>query len=242
MTNRWQNERQDVADAAHELARLGLVAGSSGNLSARLPDPSGLLAITPLGKALSELNSGDIVVTDFDGEPVEKDLVPSSETLLHAGVYKARPEVGAVVHTHSVYASVAAVAGLDIPPLIDEMVIAVGGPIRISRYAFPGTQELADNVLVTLGDTSAALMRNHGAIGVGRDLREALNVSALIERAAQIYIQASLLGKVNVLPKQVIQAQMELYRMQREAEEPSSQPSHEMGERARRPPLPEGED
>ena len=223
MTNRWQNERQDVAEAAGELARLGLVAGSSGNVSARLPDRSGLLAITPLGKALSELNAGDIVVTDFDGEPVETDLVPSSETLLHGGVYKARPEVGAVVHTHSVYASVAAVAGLDIPPLIDEMVIAVGGPIRISRYAFPGTQELADNVLETLEDRSAALMRNHGAIGVGRDLREALDVSALIERAAQVYIQASLLGKVNVLPKQVIEAQMELYRMRRKAEEPSSQ-------------------
>ena len=201
MTSSWQNERQAVVDAARELARLGLETGSSGNVSARLPDPSGLLAITALGKACSTLEPGDIVVTDFDAEPIEEELAPSSETLLHAGAYKARPDVGAVVHTHSVYASVASVSGLEIPPLIDEMVIAVGGPIRISRYAFPGTQELADNVVEALADRSAVLMRNHGAIGVGRDLREALDVSALIERAAQVYIQTSLLGKVNVLPQ-----------------------------------------
>ena len=215
----WHREKQAVADAARELARLGLVTGSSGNVSARLLDTDGLLAVTRLGLACSQAEAGDIVVADFDAEPLEDGAMPSSETLLHTGIYRARPNVGAVVHTHSVYASVAAVAGLEVPPVIDEMVIALGGSIRVSSYGFPGTQELADNVLRALGDRGAALIRNHGAVGVGRDLGEAVDVSALIERVSQIYVQASILGSVNALPEEVIETEAALYRMKRLARE-----------------------
>ena len=215
----WHREKQAVADAARELARLGLVTGSSGNVSTRLADSRGLLAITPLGEAFSEVEARDIVVADFEAEPLEEGAMPSSETLLHSSIYKARPDVGAVIHTHPVYASVAAVAGLEVPPVIDEMVIALGGSIRVSSYAFPGTQELADNVLHALGDRGAALIRNHGAVGVGRDLSEAVDVSALIERVSQIYVQASILGKVVPLPEEVIETEMALYRMKRRARE-----------------------
>ena len=213
----WHREKQEVADAARELARLGLVTGGSGNVSARLPDTDGLLAVTRLGLACSQAEAGDIVVADFDAEPLEDGAMPSSETLLHTGIYRARPDVGAVVHTHSVYASVAAVAGLEVPPVIDEMVIALGGSIRVSEYAFPGTQDLAVNVLDALGDRGAALIRNHGAVAVGRDLREALDVSALIERVSQVYVQASIIGKVTPLPEQVVETEMALYRMKRRA-------------------------
>ena len=218
----WQGEKQAVADAARELARIGLVTGSSGNVSARLPDATGLLAVTSLGTACSQAEAGDIVVADFNGEPLEDGTMPSSETLLHAGIYRARPDVGAVVHTHSVYASVAAVAGLEVPPVIDEMVIAVGGSIRVSKYAFPGTQELADNVRDALEDRGAALIRNHGAVAVGRDLREAVDVSALVERVSQVYVQASILGKVTPLPQQVVETETALYRMKRHAREEES--------------------
>jgi L-fuculose-phosphate aldolase len=213
----WHREKQAVADAARELARIGLVTGSSGNVSARLPGASGLLAVTPLGQACSEAEARDIVVADFDAEPLEDGTMPSSETLLHAGIYRARRDVGAVIHTHSVYASVAAVAGLGVPPVIDEMVIAIGGSIRVSEYAFPGTQELADSVLDALGDRGAALIRSHGAVAVGRDLAEALDVSALVERVSQVYVQASILGKVDPLPEQVVETEMALYRMKRRA-------------------------
>ena len=219
---RWQGEKQAVSDAARELARIGLVTGSSGNVSARLPDATGLLAVTSLGTACSQAEAGDIVVADFNGEPLEDGTMPSSETLLHAGIYRARPDVGAVVHTHSVYASVAAVAGLEVPPVIDEMVIAVGGSIRVSKYAFPGTQELADNVRDALEDRGAALIRNHGAVAVGRDLREAVDVSALVERVSQVYVQTSILGKVTPLPQQVVETETALYRMKRHAREEES--------------------
>ncbi len=213
MTIPWWRERRAVADSARELADTSLVSGAAGNVSARLPDATELMAITPRGKRCSDVRPRDVVVTDFHGEPREEDLTPSSEALLHAGIYRARPGVGAVVHTHSVYASVAAVAGVEIPPLIDEMVVTIGGPVRTSQYAFPGTQDLADRVLEALEDRNAALIRNHGAVGVGRGLEEALEVAALIERVSQIYVHALLLGRVNPLPEQAVRTETEIYRM-----------------------------
>ena len=219
MSGRWKEERHEVVLAAREMASLGLVTGSSGNVSMRLrrdDDIRELLAVTPSGKPYATLKDEDIVITDFDVEPVEGELTPSSETLLHVAVYRARPDVQAVIHTHSVFSSVAAVAGLDIPPIIDEMMITIGGPIKVSRYAFPGSQELADNVCAALDERNGALIRNHGAVGAGRDLREALDVCALVERVAQIFIYASMLGKANTLPSEVIEAELSIYRMRRQ--------------------------
>ena len=219
MSSRWKAEKHQVALAAKKMAGLGLVTGSSGNVSLRVAAPTdseGLLAVTPSGVPYETLNDDDIVITDFDIEAVEGDLVPSSESLLHSAIYRARPDVGAVIHTHSVYSSVAAVSDTGIPAIVDEMVILAGGPIRVSTYAFPGTQELADNVCAALGERGAAIIRNHGAVGVGRDLHEALAVCALVERVAQIFVYASLLGKVNTLPEEVVEAEMAVYKMRRD--------------------------
>ena len=219
MTSRWAEEKQAVVNAARELHRLGLVTGTSGNVSVKLAHTDGdrdLIAITPLGKPYDTLGADDVVVVDLDVEQVEGELTPSSETLMHASIYRVRPDVGAAIHTHSVFCSVASVAGLEIPPIIDEMMIAVGGTVKVSDYAFPGTQELADNVYAALEDRNAALIRNHGAIGVGCDLREALNVCALVERAAQVFIYASMLGKVNQLPADAVETELAIYQMRRQ--------------------------
>ena len=219
MTSQWANEKRAVVEAAQEIARLGLVVWNSGNVSVRLAHVDGardLIAITPLGKPYDTLLADDVVVVDFDVEQVEGELTPSSETLMHTSIYRARPDVGAAIHTHSVFCSVAAVAGMEIPPIIDEMMIAVGGPVKVSHYAFPGTQELADSVCAALGDRNAALIRNHGAVGVGRDLREALNVCALLERTAQVFIYASMLGKVHPLPADAVETELAIYKMRRQ--------------------------
>ena len=208
------------------MTALGLVTGASGNVSVRLTpsdDSSELMAITPSGRPSASLTGDDVVVTDLDVETVEGELVPSSEALLHVAIYRARPDVRAVIHTHSVFCSVAAVAGLEIPPMIDEVMVEVGGTVRVSEYAFPGTQELADSVSAALGERNAALIRNHGAVGVGRDLRQALDVCSLIERAAQIFIYASLLGKVNALPPDVVEAELAIFRMRSQSPGPGSE-------------------
>ncbi len=216
MSNRWETQRREVTCAAMEMASRGLVSGSSGNVSVRLspqdaPDP--LIAVTPSGKPYSDLEEADIVVVDQDGEPVEGDGVPSSETLLHLALYRARPDIAAVVHTHSLFASVAAVAGMEIPPILDEMATTLGGPVRVSEYGFPGSAELADKVALALGDRAAALIRNHGAVGVGGSAQEALEVCTLLERAAQIFIYTSLLGRATPVPQDSIEAEQAIYRM-----------------------------
>ena len=222
MSSRWSVEKKAVVEAAQEISALGLVTGTSGNVSVRLPDrgdASNLLAITPSGIPYGELAKEGIAVTDFDVEPVEGELPPSSETLLHVAIYRARADVGAVIHTHSVYSSVTAVAGIDIPPLIDEMVVAIGGAVRVSQYGFPGSQELADNVCEALGTRNAALIKNHGAVGVGRDLREALAVCALLEQVAQIFVFAKIAGRFDELPREVVEAERAIYRMRHRAKD-----------------------
>lgn len=219
MTSKWGEEKRAVVSTAQEMANLGLVTGSSGNVSLRLApsDEHGeLLAVTPSGKPYGDLTEQDIVIADFEIEPVEGDSMPSSEALLHAAIYQARPDVNAVIHTHSVFASVAAVAGMEIPPIIDEMMIAIGGSVEVADYAFPGTEELAENVCGALGERSAALIRNHGAVGVGQDIEKALDVCVLVERTAHIFIYASLLGKANPLPQDSIEAELGIYTMRRQ--------------------------
>ena len=203
----WDSEKKAVIGAAQEMERKGLVVGTAGNVSLRLKDPSGreLLAITPSGRYYDSLNVDDIVVVDFAGQRVEGELRASIETVMHIEVYKARKKVNAIVHAHPAFCSVIAVAGMEIPPLIDEQVILIGGEIRVAQYGFPGTPELARNAVLALGPRNAVILANHGVLSVGRDMREALTICELAEEMAKIYVSALSLGKVNPLPAEVVE-------------------------------------
>lgn len=200
--SRWNAEKALVLKTAQQMAEKGLVVGISGNVSLRLEGEPGkpLLAITPHHRPYESLSVEDIVVVDFEGETVEGELAPSAETMLHIGVYQARERVRAVIHTHSVYASIISVAGLEIPPLLDDQVTFLGGEIRLVPYALPGSEELAQAVIPALGERNAVLLANHGALGVGRDLREAFTACELVEKTAKVYAWSLALGKVHLLP------------------------------------------
>ena len=217
MTGRWDIQKQQVVETARRMATMGLVSGTSGNVSVRLGSYAGrdLMAITASGVSYDTLGADDIAIVDYEMEPVEGEAIPSSESLLHVAIYRRRPDVDAVVHTHALYSSVAAVAGVDIPPIVDEMVVTLGGAIGVSKYAFPGSSELAENVCDALGDRSAALIRSHGSVGVGHSLEEALDACALTEKVAQIFVMSSMLGKVTELPADVVEAETAIYRMRR---------------------------
>ena len=212
---KWHSERQVLWEVTREMVGGGLVSGSSGNTSLRLSGDGDKVLITPSGRPYRQLDPEDLVVIDLDGEPVEGDLLPSSEAALHLTLYKARQDIGAIMHTHSLYASVAAVAGLEIPPIVDEMVIKIGGSVRVAEYAFPSTEELAQRASQSLGDRNAVLLRNHGLVGVGRTSWEALDMCQMVERVAQIFVYASLLGRASTLPPEIIEVEKELFRMQR---------------------------
>jgi L-fuculose-phosphate aldolase len=203
----WESEKKQVIEAAQEMERKGLAVGTAGNISLRLKDPGGreLLAITPSGRYYDSLKVDDIVVVDFAGQKVEGELKASIETPMHIEALKARKKMNAVVHAHPAFCSAVAVARMDIPPLIDEQVIYIGGEIKVAEYGFPGTPELAKNVVSALGPRNAVILANHGVLSVGRDMREALTICELAEEMAKIYVSALSLGKVNQLPAEAVE-------------------------------------
>ena len=213
--SKWFEGKKTVLEASQLMLQKGLVVGTFGNVSLRLPPEEGrqLLAITPNRRYYDLLTVDDIQVIDFEGEPVEGDLVPSIETMLHIGIYQTRENVNAVIHTHSVFASVLAVAGLEIPPILDDQVTFLGGEIKLAKYALPGSQELVENVLAALGERNAVLLPHHGAVGVGRTMREALTACELVEKTAKIYFCALTLGKANPLPAEAIKTEKAFFEL-----------------------------
>jgi L-fuculose-phosphate aldolase len=211
----WREEKEAVLRAALTMVEKGLVVGESGNVSMRLPGEGGkdLLAITPSRREYASLSVDDIQVVDFEAEPVEGDLIPSVETLLHAGIYRARKNIRAVLHTHSVFASVIAVAGMSIPPILEDQVNFLGGEIELAGYAMSGSDELVENVVAALGERNAALLPNHGAVGIGRTMAEALTVCELLEKTAKIYFCSLALGRANPLPDEALEAHRAFFRM-----------------------------
>ncbi len=207
--------KQQVAEVARKMTELGLVSGTSGNASGRVA--GGLMAITPMGKSYEGMSAGDVVVVDGDLYPVDGDLMPSSESLLHAAIYAARPDIGGIVHTHAVYSSAVATAGMNIPPIVDEMVVNLGGEVRVSDYAPPASEDVAELVCEALGNRDAALIRNHGAVGVGVDVRAALEASVLTERVAKIFVLSSILARPSTLPDEVVASEAAIFEMRRTA-------------------------
>jgi ribulose-5-phosphate 4-epimerase/fuculose-1-phosphate aldolase len=199
----WEKERAQVLETCLKLTAKGLVIARAGNLSVRL-DNDELIAITPTSRYYDSLAPSDFPVVDLDGTVVDGGLAPSSEIKLHLAVYKARPDIRAIIHTHSLYASVVSISGQEIPPVLEEEVMLLGGAIKVASFALAGTQGLADNAVAALGDRAAVILANHGAVGVGGDLREALDACELLEKSAAVYLLASAYGKVNLLPAEAI--------------------------------------
>ncbi len=200
--SKWQKEKRLVLEASQKILEKGLVVGTSGNVSLRLPpeNNSKLLAITPSRQYYDLLTIDDIPIINFEGETVEGNLTPSVEAMLHIGIYQMRKDVNAVIHTHSVFASALSVAGLEIPAILDEQITFLGGEIKLAKYALSGSQELVRNVLATLEERNGVLLANHGVVGVGRTMRDALTACELVERTAKVYLLALMAGKVNPLP------------------------------------------
>ena len=201
--------RRSVLDAGRRMAELGLVAGTWGNISLR-GENSERIAITPSGRPYHELSLPEIVIIDSKGQILEGKN-PSSEWALHVAIYSSRPDVRSVVHTHSLYATACAVAGVAIPPSLEELVQAVGGEVAVARYALPGTVELANSVVDALTDRNAALMSNHGVVACGPSLREALLVAQLVEKSAQIHAIAQQLGGARRLCDEDVHQMREFY-------------------------------
>ncbi len=209
------DSRSALFSAVKEMHRLGLVSGSSGNASVRLGGVDGAerYMITPASLPYSRMSADDLVEIDGEIEPLDGESIPSTESALHLALYRSRPDVGAVVHTHSLHASAVAVAGRPIPAIVDEMVVYLGGSVEVAEYGFPGTEELASAAAAAMGDRRAVLLRNHGMCAVGGSIEEALAAATLVERIAQIYLLAEIAGGATTLPQDAVEMERAVYLM-----------------------------
>ncbi|MGH3279850.1 MAG: class II aldolase/adducin family protein [Trebonia sp.] len=194
--------REAIVATCRELSRAGLVVGTAGNVSVRDGD---LVAVTPSGVRYAGLTPELVGVHRLDGTTVEAPLAPTSELPLHLAVYTARPEAGAVVHTHSP-AATALSALVDEVPAVHYYVAMFGGPVRVARYATYGTEELARNVVRALRGRTACLMGNHGAVTVGEDLAAAHDKSVYLEWLCDVSLRAAAAGTPRLLPPAEISA------------------------------------
>lgn len=174
--------REQVADLHAELVRYGLVVWTAGNVSARVPGAD-LLVIKPSGVSYDDLSADNMIVCDLDGEVVEGDCSPSSDTEAHAYVYRHMPEVGGVVHTHSTYAVAWACRAEPVPCVLTAMADEFGGEIPIGPFALIGSDAIGRGIVETLrGSRSpAVLMKNHGPFTVGRTARAAVKAAVMCE-------------------------------------------------------------
>jgi L-fuculose-phosphate aldolase len=189
--NQLQQElRRDIVTTGRALDEAGLVPGKSGNVSCRVP---GGLLITPSGVPYAELEADDLVVVDARGAVLAGSRRPSSEWPMHAAVYASRPDVAAIVHTHSPRATALACAGRGIPAF-HYMIALAGGDVRCTPYATFGTDELATNAVRGLDGRRAVLLGNHGVLAVGGSLRAACAVAFEVENLALQYLEIKAAG------------------------------------------------
>jgi L-fuculose-phosphate aldolase len=184
---------------------FGCLRGSGGNISVKL-DTDNMIAITPSGQPYQDMSPEDISVVDYNLKSIEGHLKPSVEITMHVGVYRNRPDVNAVIHTHPVFAGILAVINKPIPALFDEVTLEIGACVEVVPYAISGSPELAENVIKKLGnDCFCYILQNHGALSLGRDLEQAWKNAELLEKVAQIYYYALTTGKdITTLPQDAI--------------------------------------
>lgn len=181
-------ESIQILQACEDVQESRLVFGTWGNVSMLLE--GGDILITPSGIPYDELREEDLVICDGDGNVVSGKQQPSSELKMHVAIYNIRPDVKAIVHTHSLYASIASSTFEEVPILTEDAAMVLGGKIKVTNYKSPGTQGLADEVAKCLDGVNAAIIANHGQVGVGPTLEDAIFAAVMCEKSCELYTKA----------------------------------------------------
>jgi L-ribulose-5-phosphate 4-epimerase len=182
--------REQVVRVGLEALQRGVVHGTAGNMSAR-DETTGLIAISPSGIPYPATTPADVVIVDDRGEVVDGQRKPSSETPLHTMVMRARPDVRAIVHTHSHYSTVVSCIRPFLPPILTEVCLVVGPTVPVTRYGLTGTPDFGESVLEVLTpESKAVILKNHGLICFADSFDTALTIAETVEEAARVYVHA----------------------------------------------------
>lgn len=194
--------KKEICEYNLELPRRGLVVMTSGNVSGRDPDTN-LVVIKPSGVKYATLQPEDLVVVDLNGKKVEGKLRPSVDTESHLYIYRNRPDVCGVCHTHSTFASVFAALAMPIPAVLTTTAM-LGGEIPLGGFVPVGEAEIGKEVVEKIGDKKAIILKNHGVFTIGKDAYHATKMAIEVEEIAKITYHALLMGKPNVLTDEQI--------------------------------------
>lgn len=205
--------KAQLLHTAKTMIAIGLVEGTSGNLSARLPD--GNVVLTPSSLAYETMTLDDLVVTDIDGNVVEGTRGPTTEKDLHLACLRKHEDIHAVMHCHAMYSTMFAITNQPIPCVIEEVDVFIGGDVPVANYKVTGSTDLADEVSEWVGDRAAVLMANHGLLTVGKDPENCLKLAQLVERTARIVWGARLLGPLVPLPDSTMKQFAPIYKLMR---------------------------
>jgi L-fuculose-phosphate aldolase len=200
--------RQAIHQVSNDLVTFGFNKGSAGNCSARLPNS---FLITPSAIPPALMKASDMVELDWEGQIVSG-IKPSSEWRFHKDIYLARPDVNAIIHTHSMFSTTLACMHQEIPAFHYMIAMAGGDSIRCAPYALFGTQALSDYAVAALSERKACLLANHGLIVVGENLTEAYSLLVEVENLAEQYWRILQVQKPNILSQKQMQAVLEKFK------------------------------
>ncbi len=186
--------RSEVVEGAKKIYQKGLCENNEGNISIRNGRKEEIF-ITPTANQYDTLTKEQISHIDFEGNLISKGKLPSTEVKLHVAIYKARPKVRCVVHTHSPFATTLSIARKNIPIIMEEQIVYLGGSVDLAPYTEAHTEDIGLSALNSLGDKNATLLSNHGVIACGKSVIDAIKFAELVEKLAKMYWGALQIGE-----------------------------------------------
>jgi L-fuculose-phosphate aldolase len=204
-----KEERELVAEYGKKMSRENLVKGTGGNISV-FSRRENMMVISPSGKDYETIAIDDVMVTDLDGNVIEGNCKPSTEWRMHSVFYKNRPEVNAVVHTHSINAAALSCLRMDLPPVY-YLACSAGPVVRCAKYALNGTAELARNAIDAMGSGRAVLLANHGVLTVADNLHYAYYIAEQLEFEAELYLKGRAIGTPVALNESETREMLDLF-------------------------------
>jgi L-fuculose-phosphate aldolase len=205
METHYESQKRDMMQKCLLMEKIGYFVGTWGNISVRVP---GGMIVTPSKVQYNTMGVGDFVTVSNEGTVLSGHRIPSSEAELHRALYNKKVDVGAVIHSHSPYATAVSCLHKPIPPIVEDLVQIIGGEVKCTKYVPAGQhKKIAEEAANTIGNGYAVLLANHGAICCGRDLDEAYLACQIVEKAAFIMLIAGPIGKVMEIPDEYVRSE-----------------------------------